>query len=378
MIKVRPLLIALILSSLLFSAPQTVHSQESGPVVRAVLFYSPTCPHCHQVITQDLPPLFATYGTQLEVIGIDISFPEGHALYEAAIEHFGIGEERWGVPMLIVGDAVLVGSLEIPTEFPGLIEDYLAQGGVGWPDIPGLGEVLLQTAQTEAASAAVVQPTSSITDPDHSTVIPDVIAQAAKTGSRSSGGSGPDWIDMFARDLAGNSLSVMVLIAMLGAILWVPRLMHGGRSIMFGERWVWVIPLLSIIGAGIAGYLAYVETAQVPAFCGPVGDCNTVQQSEYARLFGVIPIGLLGLLGYMAIVTAWLGVRLAHGRLLHAARLCLFCFTALGTLFSVYLTYLEPFVIGATCIWCLSSAVLMTLLMLLSVKPAQSALSARG
>jgi uncharacterized membrane protein len=34
-----------------------------------------------------------------------------------------------------------------------------------------------------------------------------------------------------------------------------------------------------------------------------------------------------------------------------------------GTLFSVYLTFLEPFVIGATCIWCLSSAVVMTLLL---------------
>jgi uncharacterized membrane protein len=35
----------------------------------------------------------------------------------------------------------------------------------------------------------------------------------------------------------------------------------------------------------------------------------------------------------------------------------------LGTLFSVYLTFLEPFVIGATCAWCLTSAVVMTLLL---------------
>jgi uncharacterized membrane protein len=35
-------------------------------------------------------------------------------------------------------------------------------------------------------------------------------------------------------------------------------------------------------------------------------------------------------------------------------------------IFSIYLTYLEPFVIGAVCAWCLTSSVVMTLLMLLS------------
>ena len=40
-----------------------------------------------------------------------------------------------------------------------------------------------------------------------------------------------------------------------------------------------------------------------------------------------------------------------------------------GTLFSIYLTFLEPFVIGATCAWCLTSAILMTTLLLLTVTP---------
>jgi uncharacterized membrane protein len=41
-----------------------------------------------------------------------------------------------------------------------------------------------------------------------------------------------------------------------------------------------------------------------------------------------------------------------------------------GTLFSLYLTYLEPFVIKAVCMWCLSSAAIITLLLLLNVGPA--------
>ena len=44
--------------------------------------------------------------------------------------------------------------------------------------------------------------------------------------------------------------------------------------------------------------------------------------------------------------------------------------TVFGVLFSIYLTYLEPFVIGAVCAWCLTSAVVMTLLLLVSVETA--------
>jgi uncharacterized membrane protein len=46
-----------------------------------------------------------------------------------------------------------------------------------------------------------------------------------------------------------------------------------------------------------------------------------------------------------------------------------------GTLFSVYLTFLEPFVLGATCAWCLTSAVLQTLLLWLTADPARASLA---
>ena len=118
----------------------------------------------------------------------------------------------------------------------------------------------------------------------------------------------------------------------------------------------WAVPLLSLIGLGVAGYMAYVETQQVQAVCGPVGDCNSVQQSEYARLFGLIPIGVVGVLGYLAILAAWAIYRLSPGRIAQWAGLTLWLMTAGGVLFSIYLTFLEPFVIGATCAWCLSSA----------------------
>lgn len=128
------------------------------------------------------------------------------------------------------------------------------------------------------------------------------------------------------------------------------------------------MPLLSIIGLVVAGYLAYVETQQVQAVCGPVGDCNAVQQSEYALLFSLIPIGVVGILGYLAILAAWTVHQFGRGRIAQWAGLALWVMAACGVLFSIYLTFLEPFVIGATCAWCLTSAVIMTLLLLITTR----------
>ncbi|MCA9971053.1 MAG: hypothetical protein KC425_12595, partial [Anaerolineales bacterium] len=61
---------------LLLALPGAVWGQETAepqPIVQAVLFYSPTCPHCHQVITQDLPPIQEKYGAQLQILGVDTS-----------------------------------------------------------------------------------------------------------------------------------------------------------------------------------------------------------------------------------------------------------------------------------------------------------------
>jgi uncharacterized membrane protein len=49
--------------------------------------------------------------------------------------------------------------------------------------------------------------------------------------------------------------------------------------------------------------------------------------------------------------------------------------TVFGTLFSIYLTFLEPFVIGATCAWCVTSAIVMTALLALTAAPGKRAIS---
>jgi protein-disulfide isomerase len=103
--------------------------------VHAILFYSPSCPHCHQVMDEDLPPLSRKYGRQLVVLEVDTSTEQGQALFHAALAHYQIDSS--GVPLMAVGDVVLRGSVEIPEQLPVVIEAGLASGGIDWPAIPG-------------------------------------------------------------------------------------------------------------------------------------------------------------------------------------------------------------------------------------------------
>jgi uncharacterized membrane protein len=126
----------------------------------------------------------------------------------------------------------------------------------------------------------------------------------------------------------------------------------------------WIIPVLAFIGLAIGFYLTFIETTNTPAVCGPVGDCNSVQKSPYAYLFGVLPIGLIGMIGYFLILAGAIGQQFLKNETRRRAMwLLLWALAWFGVLFSIYLTFLEPFVIGATCMWCISSAVVMTLIL---------------
>ncbi len=338
-------------------------------VVHAVLFYSPACGHCQMVINNTLLPLFEQYGDQLSMVGIDATTSSGSALFSAALQYFEL--ETSGVPFLVIGDTYLVGSINIPQQFPGMIEEYLTQGGVDWPAIPGLAEALAGAQVAQETEAAISTSAAESTPTAATASAPTETPGLQLTSPEHSGLSA-----RFANDLTGNSLAVVVLAGMLISVAGAALAWRAKRAVQPGKpalanTWRWLIPLLCLVGMGVAGYLSYVESAQVEAVCGPVGDCNTVQQSGYARLFGVLPIGTLGLVGYVLILFAWAGSIMDQGKLTTYARFALLALTAFGMLFSIYLTFLEPFVIGATCAWCLTSAIIMTVLLWLSLVPAK-------
>lgn len=326
----------------------SVLAQDEEPVVRAVLFYSNTCPHCEQVINIDLPPLFEKYGEQLEIIGLetgDLAVQElFYSTMEYYVEHYGYSADQFGgVPMLIVGEHVLIGSYEIPTELPGIIEKGLANGGIPLPEIPGLAEMVDDAAPATEGHA-------------EESSLPEKLTMSER----------------FALDPAGNTVSVIVLLGML--------LVVGAVAVNFQRPTAnpkefpnWLLPTLAAIGLVAAIYLSYVEVTQTEAICGPVGDCNTVQQSRYATLFGFLPVGVLGTIGYVLIFAAWGIQNFGQEAWRPSAAKALWLMAGFGTLFSIYLTFLEPFVIGATCMWCITSAVVQTAIFWIATEPAKAA-----
>ncbi len=119
--------------------------------------------------------------------------------------------------------------------------------------------------------------------------------------------------------------------------------------------------VLSTIGVGLAIYLTYVHYSGVEPPCSIKGNpCSQVQKSKYSELAG-IPVALMGLIGYVAILGTLLAPENETSRLATAA-------IALGGFgFSMYLTYREVFTLEKICEWCVGSAVLLTIIMLLSV-----------
>jgi len=353
------------------SSLQPSSSVSGEVVVHAVLFYSPTCGHCHMVITETITPLVEQYGEQFYIVGVDVSQPSGQAIFQAALQYFNL--ESGGVPFLVIGDTYLIGSVDIPEKLPGMIEQYLAQGGLDWPPIPGFAEAMAAAEATQAAQAPTQAPTqetaSATAAPSQAAPTPAPTTNPATLITSDNMNLSP-W-ERLALDPVGNGLAVVVLAGMIVLVTAGIMLLQRSSSVTRLPFREWLIPVLCIIGMVVAGYLAYVETARVEAVCGPVGDCNTVQQSEYARLFGILPIGVLGLVGYVMILLAWGVERWANQRLATYASLAIFGMTTFGLLFSIYLTFLEPFVIGATCAWCLASAIIMTLLFWWSLAPAR-------
>ena len=120
--------------------------------------------------------------------------------------------------------------------------------------------------------------------------------------------------------------------------------------------------LIAVIGTFEAGYLTYAHYHLGALACigghHGVSTCEKVQSSVYSRLDGV-PVVFLGLAGYLSI----LGSLFVRGELGRAAG---FCIALIGFGFSMYLTYRELFTLKEICEWCVGSAVLMTILAVLT------------
>lgn len=309
---------------------------QGPPAVRAVLFYDSGSPQTRDLFAFYLPALFERYGARLEVSGIDVSKEQGAQAYRAAAERWGFPPQSAGSPAALVGDQSLVGLLEIAQGLGDRFEDLAKDANAArWPSLPGLDELLPGGIQEVAARVA-----SDAVPPAAQGLAP------ADPGDRAMG------------DRIANGLAVVVLVGMVLALLHalVRLRRQDGKT---GPVAASVLVATLLVGFGISAYTGYTALAHVSLVCGPIGSCAEVQSSEYAKLFG-IPMGVLGLVGYGLILAFWLAARRLSpqgGRWNWLP----WAIALFGLLFSMRLTALEPFVIGATCLWCLGSAVSITI-----------------
>ncbi|HZW01006.1 MAG TPA: hypothetical protein VFF55_05485, partial [Candidatus Deferrimicrobium sp.] len=138
-------------------------SELPGPVVRGVFFFSPTCPHCEEVIAEDLPDFFGQSGGEakvsvdesldpgevafyfmsngrLQLLAVNVAIDGGARMFTEDSARLGL--DQAGVPRLDIGDGYFTGSVDIPENLPAIIEAGLAGEGIDWPPVPGLAAAL--------------------------------------------------------------------------------------------------------------------------------------------------------------------------------------------------------------------------------------------
>jgi len=112
--------------------------------------------------------------------------------------------------------------------------------------------------------------------------------------------------------------------------------------------------VLGLLGLGVSVYLTAVHYADAPLVCWGTSGCEAVNRSAYSEVAG-IAVALLGAGAYLTI----LGLLGAEAyKLIERPTVVLgvFGFSLAGVLYSVYLSYVEIFLLRAVCSWCVLSA----------------------
>lgn len=120
------------------------------------------------------------------------------------------------------------------------------------------------------------------------------------------------------------------------------------------------VVIASLTGLAVSIYLLSFKLSDKPRVCLTGSGCSDVNASSYSFFLG-IPVSVYGILAYLLLTAAgvaWaaMGEKVSEWVLLGA-----FGISLGGFLFSLYLTYLEAYVIYAWCSWCLTSAALIAI-----------------
>jgi uncharacterized membrane protein len=123
------------------------------------------------------------------------------------------------------------------------------------------------------------------------------------------------------------------------------------------------IAALSVAGVAVSSIsLQHHYSSSQESFCNlsETLNCDIVNRSVYSKV-GPVPVALIGILGYLALLalaTIYRETPQTPAVLLYAS--------SIGFAFSLYLTYIEGYVLGVWCVLCLTSLELIFDILLLS------------
>lgn len=133
------------------------------------------------------------------------------------------------------------------------------------------------------------------------------------------------------------------------------------------KKLYWASVALAIIGALIATYMTIYKWTDNNTMCLGSGDCATVNDSAYSEIFG-IPVALVGVGGYLAILTVLLLEKYGKNRFFKENGLVtVFGLGVGGFGFTLYLVYVEAFILKAWCPFCVASQITMTILFIITI-----------
>jgi uncharacterized membrane protein len=127
-----------------------------------------------------------------------------------------------------------------------------------------------------------------------------------------------------------------------------------------------VIAVLALGGVFVSAYLTLYKLGYIGQLSCSIGSCETVQMSRWAKFLG-LPVAAWGVAYYVAVLATAIAGTLSNLTESRRVSAVLLGEAVVGFVFTAYLTSLEAFVIHAYCIYCLSSAVIVTLILIAAV-----------
>lgn len=125
------------------------------------------------------------------------------------------------------------------------------------------------------------------------------------------------------------------------------------------------ISLLGLIGFFIAKHIYYTKKQAKPLVCPIKFDCNTVVNSDYSKFFGA-PVERMGMIYYSLIFLAYLLLSFIATPMPELLVLILSIYSLGAFLFSLYLIYIQLFVLKQFCSWCIASSLTCLLIFILT------------